>query len=143
MKKLVLLTAVAAFSMAGAAVAQENGTAQRMPAAASDAAGKDGMMMKRQGEKMKRYTKHKRKSRFEYLDANSDGAVSKDEFMSNAAKRFEKLDMNHDGKITKEEIEKRKEMRKEKMKERMEKRKEKRQGMKQNSGAQKSGEMQK
>lgn len=37
-------------------------------------------------------------------DANSDGVISKDEFMAKTAKRFDEVDSNHDGKITPQEM---------------------------------------
>lgn len=37
-------------------------------------------------------------------DTNSDGKVSKDEFVAHATKRFEEMDANKDGGVTKEEI---------------------------------------
>lgn len=36
-------------------------------------------------------------------DANKDGAVSRDEFMTMAGQHFDKMDANHDGQLTKEE----------------------------------------
>ena len=43
---------------------------------------------------------------FDRMDSNSDGAVSKDEFISHAEKRFMKMDADNDGSVTKEEAKK-------------------------------------
>ena len=83
MKNKMLLTMAAAAIMASA------------PAFAEDH-GKEGMMHK---EGM-----HKGKM-FEMMDANTDGMVSKDEFMADHMKRFEKMDANADGNVSKDEIE--------------------------------------
>jgi hypothetical protein len=40
---------------------------------------------------------------FDRLDANHDGAITKDEFAADVAARFAKLDTNKDGKISAEE----------------------------------------
>lgn len=37
------------------------------------------------------------------MDANSDGTVTRDEFIAGALKRFDAADANHDGKVTKDE----------------------------------------
>ena len=41
---------------------------------------------------------------FEKKDANSDGVISKAEFMSSAEKKFAKMDSDGNGSITKEEV---------------------------------------
>jgi hypothetical protein len=41
--------------------------------------------------------------RFEELDSNKDGTVSKDEFVQKHAAHFDQADTNKDGKLTKEE----------------------------------------
>jgi Ca2+-binding EF-hand superfamily protein len=38
------------------------------------------------------------------MDANGDGAVSKDEFVAHAGKMFTEMDANKDGKVTEEEM---------------------------------------
>jgi len=42
--------------------------------------------------------------KFDSMDANSDGGISKSEFNEHSSKRFEELDANSDGKITSEEL---------------------------------------
>jgi hypothetical protein len=44
-----------------------------------------------------------KQARFEELDANKDGTVSKDEFLKGRAAHFDEADTNKDGKLTKEE----------------------------------------
>lgn len=44
-----------------------------------------------------------RKGKFERMDSDGDGVVTKDEFMAHSEKRFSKMDADGDGKITKEE----------------------------------------
>jgi hypothetical protein len=62
----------------------------------------------------------KKKSYMQKLDANADGNVSRDEYISNAESRFNKLDTNNDDVIDKDEFKqkhmKHKEMKKEKNK---------------------------
>jgi Ca2+-binding EF-hand superfamily protein len=41
---------------------------------------------------------------FEKMDSNSDGFVSKDEYLAKTEKRFEAMDTNKDGKISKDEF---------------------------------------
>ncbi len=41
---------------------------------------------------------------FEKKDSNSDGVISKAEFMSHAEKKFAKMDADSNGSITKEEV---------------------------------------
>jgi|GEM_PF-1933038 len=41
---------------------------------------------------------------FEYMDANSDGMVTKDEFNAFGEKKFKKMDANGDGKVSAEEM---------------------------------------
>ena len=43
---------------------------------------------------------------FEKKDANSDGVISKAEFMSSAEKKFAKMDADNNGSLTKEEVKK-------------------------------------
>lgn len=43
---------------------------------------------------------------FEKKDTNSDGAISKAEFMSHVEKKFAKMDADGNGSITKEEVKK-------------------------------------
>jgi Ca2+-binding EF-hand superfamily protein len=62
-------------------------------------------------------TTTKKGTMFEQSDTNSDGAISKEEFLANAEKRFSKIDANNDGKLTKEEFKAHREARKGKMKE--------------------------
>lgn len=47
--------------------------------------------------------KHMRKGPGKDLDTNEDGVVSKAEFLSHAEKRFEKIDADGNGEISKEE----------------------------------------
>jgi hypothetical protein len=67
------------------------------------------------GNKSKKSAEGKRdpEAVFKKLDSNSDGNVTKEEFLASkkakkdpakATKRFEKADANHDGKISKEEV---------------------------------------
>lgn len=67
------------------------------------------------GNKSKKSTEGKREPEavFKKLDSNSDGNVTKEEFLASkkakkdpakATKRFEKADANKDGKISKEEV---------------------------------------
>ena len=79
MKKLLLL---------GAAVL----TMQAIPALAEE------------GGKMKHDGGKRMEKMFAEQDANSDGSISKDEFVAHSTKRFEGMDGNKDGKVTKEEI---------------------------------------
>lgn len=53
---------------------------------------------------------------FERMDTDSDGTVTKEEFLKNAEKHFSELDTDNNGKITREEIEHHHEMMKEKFK---------------------------
>lgn len=55
--------------------------------------------------------------KFEAMDTNGDGLVSKDEFMAEHMKRFEAMDSNHDGGVSKDEIEAYRQAKHEKMKE--------------------------
>lgn len=88
MKKIVML---------GAAVL----ALQSIPALAEDHAPMDGKPH-RGLEKM-----------FEKQDANKDGAISEEEFLTSSKERFTDMDANKDGKLTKEEVEaKRAEMKK-------------------------------
>jgi hypothetical protein len=59
-------------------------------------------------------------------DTDGDKALSKEEWMARASARFEQVDANHDGKVTKEEVEVAHKSFAEKRKERHEDRKEKR-----------------
>jgi len=43
-------------------------------------------------------------SRFDEIDTNHDGFLSRDEFMTSEKKRFDEFDTNHDGKIDAKEI---------------------------------------
>ena len=43
--------------------------------------------------------------RWDKLDTNHDGFVSKDEYLREASERFDLADTNHDGKLSKEEAE--------------------------------------
>jgi hypothetical protein len=45
-----------------------------------------------------------RPSRFDEIDTNHDGFISKDEFLASEKKRFEEFDSNHDGKVDAKEI---------------------------------------
>lgn len=49
--------------------------------------------------------KHHGEKMFEKHDTNSDGVISKDEFMASAEERFAKMDADGNGEITKEEAE--------------------------------------
>jgi hypothetical protein len=40
---------------------------------------------------------------FEEMDANKDGAISKQEALDFHGKKFDEMDANHDGKVTKDE----------------------------------------
>ena|GEM_PF-1159110 len=43
-------------------------------------------------------------SRFDEIDTNHDGFISRDEFMAAEKKRFDEFDANHDGKVDAKEI---------------------------------------
>jgi hypothetical protein len=43
-------------------------------------------------------------TRFDEIDTNHDGFISRDEFLASEKKRFDELDTNHDGKIDAKEI---------------------------------------
>ena len=43
-------------------------------------------------------------TRFDEIDTNHDGFISRDEFLASEKKRFEEFDANHDGKIDAKEI---------------------------------------
>jgi len=75
MKKLLMLSAVA-LSFAA------------MPAMANDHGDKGG----KKGAKM-----------FEKHDTNSDGVISKDEFLAHATERFDKMDVDGNGEVSQEE----------------------------------------
>jgi EF hand domain-containing protein len=45
-----------------------------------------------------------RPSRFDEIDANHDGFITKDEFLAAEKKRFDEFDTNHDGKIDAKEV---------------------------------------
>ncbi len=79
MKKLLMLGAALLTLNAASALAEEGGKPKR-----------DGGKML---EKI-----------FADQDANGDGAVSKDEFVSHATKRFDAMDADKNGSVTKEEI---------------------------------------
>ena len=40
----------------------------------------------------------------EAMDANKDGVITRDEFLSHPSQMFDHLDANHDGRLTKEEL---------------------------------------
>lgn len=61
---------------------------------------------------------------FEKHDTNSDGVISKSEFLSHAEERFEKMDADGNGEVSKEEGKAAHEAMREKMKDRREKRQE-------------------
>lgn len=65
--------------------------------------------------------KYKGKDMFAYHDTNSDGMISKEEFLSKAEERFAKLDADGNGNISKAEHDAKKAEWKEKMKEHREK----------------------
>jgi Ca2+-binding EF-hand superfamily protein len=44
------------------------------------------------------------KKRWNKVDTNRDGVISKDEYLKEATDRFNATDINHDGKITPEEV---------------------------------------
>lgn len=43
-------------------------------------------------------------TRFDEIDTNHDGFISRDEFLASEKKRFDELDTNHDGKVDAKEI---------------------------------------
>ena len=45
-----------------------------------------------------------RPSRFDEMDTNHDGVITKDEFLAGEKKRFDEFDTNHDGKVDAKEI---------------------------------------
>ena len=97
MKKLLAMTALALAISSPTAFAEDHG-------------GKHG----KHGGKM-----------FEKHDTNSDGVISKDEFLSHAEEKFSEMDADGNGEVTQEEGKAAWEARKEKMKERRAKMKEK------------------
>ena len=70
--------------------------------------------------------KHHKGHMMEKVDANGDGAISKDEFMARHEEMFNKMDADGDGSISKEEMKAGMEAKREKMKEFREKRKDRR-----------------
>lgn len=54
---------------------------------------------------------------FEKLDTDSDGIITKAEFIAKTERKFAKMDADSDGKVTKEEVEKHRALMKEKHKE--------------------------
>jgi EF hand len=78
MKKLLILSALAATGLAGIAAAQTTPTDPAMPAP----------MMK-----------HRGMGKGMGQDANHDGVITRQEALDAAAKRFDRMDTNHDGKI--------------------------------------------
>ncbi|VVT03905.1 conserved exported hypothetical protein [Sphingomonas sp. EC-HK361] len=74
MKKLLILSALAATGLAGIAAAQTTPTAPATPPPA----------MKHRGMGQ---------------DANRDGVITRQEALDAAGKRFDRMDTNHDGKI--------------------------------------------
>lgn len=76
MKKILLYTAVASIAFGSATMAL--------------------------AESDKKHGHHKGKM-FEKMDTDSDGIVTKDEFMKKSEEHFAKMDTNGDGKVTKEE----------------------------------------
>lgn len=66
--------------------------------------------------------KHHKSDMLKEIDADGDGAVSKNEFLAFHEKRFGEMDANNDGKISKEEHEAMRAEWKAKMKERREQR---------------------
>jgi hypothetical protein len=61
------------------------------------------------------------KEKFDKMDTNKDGKISRDEHMAKCNKRFEAMDTNNDGFLTRDECGKRWEEKKEMMKEKMQK----------------------
>lgn len=94
MKKYMLMTAAAAFMLSGApAMADDHGKMKMMEG--KHKAGAHGMMMK--------------------ADANDDGVISKDEFMTFHEEKFQSFDKDGDGNVTKEEMTSYREEKREKM----------------------------
>ena len=59
---------------------------------------------------------------FEKMDANGDGVVSKEEFLTQSEKKFSDMDSNRDGNVDKDEAKKFRETMREKIKEKMQER---------------------
>lgn len=64
---------------------------------------------------------------FQKLDSNTDGVITKEEFLSAHEAVFEKMDVNDDGEVTQKEVTAKKKEWREKMKERQEQRMKQRQ----------------
>lgn len=115
MNKIVLLSAAALFLSVSPVSAEE--------AAAGSGAGH-----------------HHGHQMFEKQDINSDGLISKDEFMQMHEKRFHEVDADGDGNISKEEAKTYGEAKRKQMKERHEKMKEHGKDMKDSPDADHSGD---
>jgi len=66
---------------------------------------------------------HKGAKMFEKHDTNSDGTISKDEFLAHATERFENMDADGDGRVSKEEAKAAGDAKRAKMKDKMKARK--------------------
>ena len=55
------------------------------------------------GDKDGKMCEKKMAKKFEKMDTDKDGAISKDEFITYKTSKFEKMDANNDGKLTMEE----------------------------------------
>lgn len=83
-KRAFFLTAAVAALMAAPAFAQPDSAPAETPAAPP--------------------MQHHAQGMLGALDANGDGALSKDEFLAPAMKQFDAMDESHDGKVTEEEM---------------------------------------
>lgn len=61
------------------------------------------------------HTKDMKKGYWEYLDADGDGQVTREEFIQHAERHFSKMDRNSDSVVTSEEFEEMRKKHKEKM----------------------------
>jgi Ca2+-binding EF-hand superfamily protein len=92
------MNAISKFSFMVVALCALSTTAQQAP---SENGGRAGMQMP--PEMLERMREHMQK-KLQETDANSDGQISRDEFMAQAEARFKKADADGNGQITKEEF---------------------------------------
>lgn len=90
MKKLFLISASLAVIASSAFIAQ---AAEKAAVSAQPPKGEEGMHS----------GKHKG-GMLAQMDGNSDGVISKEEFIAHATKRFMEADANNDGNVTEEEM---------------------------------------
>ncbi|WP_374292238.1 EF-hand domain-containing protein [Paenirhodobacter enshiensis] len=94
LKRLSLAAALAAFSLAGAVVAEEAPAARGLAAIETDG---DGEISRAEIAALNA-------RRFQRLDLNGDGAVTLDEMNAATDRIFDAIDTNRDGKISRAEL---------------------------------------